>query len=101
MLRTSLFGLLTLLVAGSAWAQASLTPRVIRIDMVTCQELLSLSGEHRDRLLIYLNGYLDGKQQATIWDERVVGERIDRVFAACKAKPETPVVRAFADQWSR
>jgi len=100
MRRALLIVLVTVLVAGWAWAQ-NLTPRVIRIDMLTCQELLSLSGEQRDRALIYFSGYLDGKQQATTWDERLTGERIDRALAECKSKPETPLLRVFADAWSR
>jgi hypothetical protein len=89
------------LVAGSAWAQVNLTPRVLRIDVATCQEVLSLSGEQRDRVLIYRSGYLDAKQHATTWEERLTGERIDRALAACTSKPETPLLRAFADAWSR
>jgi len=99
MWKTVLFALVAVSVARCAWAQMSLTPRVIRIDRVTCQEVLSLPGEQRDRLLIYLNGYQDGKQQATIWDERLTGERIDRVVAQCKADPKTSVLRAFSAQW--
>src|SRR5262245_36438754 len=96
-----LFGLVAVFVAGLAWAQVSLTPRVIQVGTITCQDLLPLTGEQRDRLLIYLSGYLDGKQQATTWDERLTGERIDRALAQCKAKPEAPVLRVFADSWSR
>jgi hypothetical protein len=101
MLRALLIGLVAILVTGWASAQVDLTPRVLRIDKLACQELLSLSGEQRDRLLIYLSGYLDGKQHATTWDERLTGERIDRAVAACKSKPETPLLGAFADAWSR
>jgi hypothetical protein len=98
---TLLFGLVALLVPGWAWAQGSLTPRVIQVDTITCQELLSLTAEQRDRLLIYLSGYFDGKQQATTWNERVTGERIDRALAECKAKPEALMLRVFADSWAR
>jgi hypothetical protein len=95
------YGVVAILVAGSAWAQVSLTPRTIRLDTLTCQDLLPLSGEQRDRLLIYLTGYLDGTHRASTYDERLAGERIDRAAAACKAKPETPLLRALADAWSR
>ena len=98
---TVLFGLAAFLVAGLAWAQVSLIPRVIQINTVTCQDLLSLTGEQRDRLLIYLSGYLDGKHQVTTWDERVTGERIDRALVQCKAKPETSALRVFTDSWAR
>jgi hypothetical protein len=95
------YGFAAMLVAGSAWAQVSLTPQSFRLDTLMCQELLSISGERRDRLLTYLNGYFDGGRGALTWDERQAGERIDRVIAACKSRPETQVFRAFADVWSR
>ena len=101
MRKTLLFGLVALLAPGWAWAQGSLIPRVIQVDAITCQELLSLTGEQRDRLLIYLSGYFDGKQHTTTWDERLTGERIDRAIARCKAKPEAPMLQVFADSWSR
>jgi len=99
--RVLLFGLVTVLAAEWACAQMSLTPRVVQVDLLTCQQLLSLSAEQRDRVLIYLNGYLDGERHATIWDERLAGERIDRALADCKSKPEKFVLRAFTEAWSR
>ena len=94
------YGLAAVLVAGPAWAQLS-PPQTIKLDALTCQELLSLPGERRDRLLTYLNGYLDGKQGTTTWEERLAGERIDRVVAACKSKPDALLLRVFTDAWSR
>ena len=101
MLKTLAFAVAAILVGGLAWAQVSLVPRTIPLDTFSCRELLSLSGDQRDRLLIYLNGYLDGTRGASVWDERLTGERIDRALAECKSKPETPVLRVFADAWSR
>jgi len=101
MLKGLLCGVAAVLIAGSASAQITLFPRTIRLDAMTCQELLALPGEHRDRVLIYLNGYLDGTRRASTWDERASGERIDRVVAECKSRPETSVFRAFTDAWSR
>ena len=95
------YGLAVVLVAGPAWAQLSLTPQTIKLDALTCQELLSLPGERRDRLLIYLNGYLDSQQGTTTWEERLAGERIDRVVAACKSKPDALLLRVFTGAWSR
>jgi hypothetical protein len=94
-------GLAVVLVARPAWAQPSLTPQTIKLDALTCQELLSRPGEHRDRLLTYLNGYLDSQQGATTWEECLAGERIDRVVAACKSKPDALLLRVFTDAWSR
>ena len=88
-------------IAASAWAQVALTPRVIRLDALTCGELVSLPGDQRDRLLIYLNGYVDGTRRAVTWDERLAGERIDRAIAECKSRPEAPLLRTFVDAWAR
>jgi len=55
----------------------------------------------RYRFLIYLTGYLDGKQGATTWDERLTGERIERARAACKSTPAASVLRVFTEAWSR
>ncbi len=101
MLRAWRWCAVALLTTSSAGAQVSVTPQRIPLDTVTCLELLSVPGERRDRLLIYLNGYFDGAQRATIWDERVAGERVERALATCKSRPETTVLRAFADAWSR
>jgi len=101
MLKTLAFGVVAILAGGSAWAQMTVIPRTIRLDTLTCREFLSRSSEQRDHFLMYLNGYLDGARGESAWDERLSGERIDRALAECKSKPETPVLRAFADAWSR
>jgi hypothetical protein len=97
------FALVVMLVAGLAWAQLSPSPipRTLRLDTLTCQDLESLSGEQRDRLLIYLTGYFDGKQGTATWDELLTGQRIDRVSAACKSKPDASLLRVFNEAWSR
>ena len=90
-----------ILIAASAWAQITPPPRVIRLDALTCGELVSLPGDQRDRLLIYLNGYVDGMRRASTWEERLAGERIDRAMAECKLRPEAPLLRIFGDAWAR
>ncbi len=93
------FGLAAVLVAGSAGGQVA--PRIVQLDAITCRELQALPGEQRDRLLIYLTGYLDSKQGATAWDEGLTGQRIDRAMAACKSSPNASVLRVFTEAWSR
>lgn len=88
-------------IPASAGAQVSVIPRTFRVDAFTCREFLSLPGERRDNVLIYYNGYLDGTRRAPVWDERVAGERIERVVAACASRPEVPLLRVFNDAWSR
>jgi HdeA/HdeB family len=76
-------------------AQVTLTPRVIQIDQLKCAELQSGSDQKLDRLLVYFNGYVDGMRRHTVWDERQVGELIDRVTSYCKANPSETLLSAF------
>jgi HdeA/HdeB family protein len=99
MVRALRYGVLAVLVAGAAGAQVHLNRPVIKLDTLICKDLVSLSREEKDRLLIYLNGYFDGRHQILTWDERVTGERIDQALGTCQAQPETPVLRAFRNAW--
>jgi len=92
---------LVALVAGEARGQVRVSPRVIQIDKVTCAELLAEHGDVRDRLLIYLNGYLDGRRQQRTWDEAVVGQRIERALDRCKSNPSATVLDTFSKAWDR
>jgi hypothetical protein len=94
-----LLGIAVALIAGSAWGQPA--PRILQLDAITCRDVQALTGEQRERLLIYLTGYLDGKRGATAWDEALTGQRIDRAVAACKATPDASLLRVFTEAWSR
>jgi hypothetical protein len=78
-----------------------LAPRLIDAGKVTCKELMSLPEERRDRFLIYLDGYINGTRNNTIWDERIEGARIDRAMADCKANPSSAVLDAFRRAWGQ
>ena len=80
---------------GSAPAQMTLTPRILQIDEVKCELLLSGTSERRDRLLVYFNGYVDGARRQTVWDERVVGDMIERALGVCKSDPSETILSAF------
>jgi hypothetical protein len=85
------------LLPGPSGAQVS--PHRIEVATFTCGEVLSLGGEARDRVLIYFNGYLDGKGGTTVWVAQVVGARVDRALAYCKATPTLPLLDAFSRAW--
>ena len=88
-----------LLLPASGGAQ--IFPNQVELAKFTCGELLALDGEKRDRVLIYLNGYQDGKAGTKVWRDEVVGARIDRVMATCKATPTLPLLEAFGRAWKR
>jgi hypothetical protein len=88
-----------LLLAASGEAQVF--PERVDVRKLTCRQLLDHTGEMRARLLIYYNGYLDGRTGTRIWDDKVVGARIDRAMGYCQATPSLTVVDAFARAWKR
>ena len=107
MLKPLACGMAAIFSAGIAWAQTSRVPepgpapRVIRLDTLTCQDALSLPIERRERLLIYLNGYLDGRRGASSWEERLTGERLDRALGECKLQPRASALSTFTNAWTR
>lgn len=82
-----------------ATGSPQLGPHRVEVTTFTCREFLALSGEHRDRALIYFNGYLDGKSGVQVWSDAVVGSRIDRAVGYCKADPALPLLDAFGRAW--
>jgi HdeA/HdeB family len=102
-MRVKASGLLLVLAGGIAMSLSSVppaqsqpgVPRVIEIDKLTCGEMLAAPSETVDRLLIYLDGYVNGMSNRTTWDERIEGEMINRVMAECKASPATSVLGVF------
>lgn len=79
---------------------AQVAPLRIEVTALTCGDALALSGERRDRLLIYFNGYLDGKAGTTVWVDQEAGARIDRALAHCRTTPALPLLDAFARAWN-
>ena len=87
---------MAILAAGPAAAQDIIRePRVIRIDQITCGELFSLSGDQRDRVLLFFDGYLAGTRGTTTWDERVQGTIIERAVQHCRQNPGDRVLSTF------
>ena len=86
----------TALAAGPApGLQMAIEPRVVQLDKVTCGEVFALTNEQRNRLLLYLDGYVGGMRRITTWDERVQGELIERALAHCKTSPGDSVLATF------
>jgi hypothetical protein len=82
-----------------ASGDAQLAPHRVEVGKFTCREFLALGGQERDRVLIYFNGYLDGKSGTKVWADAVVGARIDRAVGYCKATPTLTLMEAFDRAW--
>jgi hypothetical protein len=75
-------------------------PRKVEINKFTCGEFSALAtGEERDRVLIYMNGYLDGTRRTTTWDAALVGKRIEEVVRTCHENPKLTLINAFKRAW--
>ncbi len=86
----------------SAEADQLILLRKLEVDKLTCDEWAAVAHrEQRERVLIYMNGYLDGTRKATIWDAEVVGKRIDEVMRICAANPKSTLLDAFSRAWTR
>ncbi|PYO02565.1 MAG: hypothetical protein DMD91_03300 [Candidatus Rokuibacteriota bacterium] len=82
-------------------AQMAVIPRVIHIENLKCAELLALSSERQDRVLIDFDGYFNGMSSQTTWDASVEGEMIERAVGYCKADPSQGLLSAFTKATSR
>ena len=97
--RRVLVGAALVLTAAEVEAQPL---RTFEINKISCEEFAAVtSGEARDRVLIYMNGYLDGAHQATTWDAEVIGKRIDEVVRLCKSNPKSGLLDVFKRAWAR
>lgn len=88
-----------LLLPASGGAQ--IFPNQFDLAKFTCGRFLELDGDERDRVLVYYNGYQDGKSGTKVWRDEVVGARVDRVMATCKTTPTLPLMEAFSRAWKR
>lgn len=85
----------------SAEADQGVPLRKIEITKLTCEEHSAVPRMWRESLLVYMNGYLDGTQKATIWDAELVGKRVDEAMRICAANPKSTLLDAFKRAWAR
>ena len=80
----------------------TIPPRRVEIATYTCGQFSETAmGEGRDRILIYMNGYVDGSHKVTHWDADQVAKRIDEVLRICKDNPKLSLLDAFRRAWKR
>jgi HdeA/HdeB family len=72
------------------------------INELTCGEFTAVAQRDvQERVLSYMNGYLDGTRKATTWDAELVGKRIDEVMRVCTANPKSTLLEVFERAWAR
>jgi HdeA/HdeB family len=92
----------TVLLPPAAETDQHISWKKIEINKLTCEEFAAVAHrEQRERILVYMNGYLDGTRKVTTWDAELVGQRIDEILRMCAANPKVPLLDAFERAWSR
>jgi hypothetical protein len=104
-------GRLELIAAAALLASVALPPSTVgaetpqhkfEIKTLTCERFAAVERpEVRERVLAYMNGYLDGVRKATVWDAEVVGKRVDEALRLCTANPKSTLFSAFERAWTR
>lgn len=89
---TLLFALATL--GGNAATAQDATLKLM-IDKVTCREVLKMGGDERDFTLVFLHGFMSGKQNMLEFDGPALTEATDKVLDACIASPDDTVLSVF------
>ena len=94
--------LLAGLVLPPAAQSIEIPPRKFEINKFTCGDFSALAtGEERDRVLIYMNGYLDGTSKTAVWDAGSAAQRVDEVVRLCQQDPKLTLLNAFKRAWRR
>jgi hypothetical protein len=86
-------------LSGPAIAQIG--PQRVELEKFTCADLLATQGDTQYRLLLYLDGYVNGLRGLKVWDAQAEGERIDRALLQCKATPSKAALDVFSSVWAR
>jgi len=67
----------------------------IEIDRMTCREMLRMGGEERDFTLIFLHGFVSGRQNALVFDGPALTAATDRILDACIGDPDASLLSVF------
>ena len=101
-----LFGILLLSViatlgfssSGQAQTPSEEDPElidVIDLETLDCRTLLKSEGEDRSNIMIFMHGYMSGKNAETVVDAPALISISDQVLEACIDSPESPVMDVF------
>jgi HdeA/HdeB family len=90
-----------LLLQAEADQQLQLPLRKLEINKITCGQVRSVPEDAQTRILVYMNGYLDGTRRTTTWDAERTGKRIDEVLQVCDANPKSILLEVFKRAWNR
>jgi hypothetical protein len=90
-----LFAAALALTGGVASAQDSAVADTLQIDQYSCRDLLELSGDERDFVLVFMHGFMSGKLGELTFDTMKLADATDEVVSACIDNPDGMLLAAF------
>lgn len=83
------------LTGSTAIAQEAAVAATVQIDEFSCRDLLILSGEERDFVLVFMHGFMSGKLREMTFDTMQLAEATDTVVTTCIDNPDDTLLSAF------
>lgn len=82
--------------AINAQAQsASEESGTVNLQAMTCRELLKSEGDNRANLLIFMHGFINGKQGITTVDASALASATDKIIDSCIDSPDSNLLAVF------
>jgi len=90
---------LTLVGGAALWLPGTLSAaesnEMMRIDEVSCKDIMRTSGENRVTALAILHGYMLGKRGVTTIDAQAMGQTSDQFIEHCLDHPDDAALSSF------
>lgn len=83
------------LTGSTAIAQDAAVASTVQIDEYSCRDLLVLSGEERDFVLVFMHGFMSGKLGEMTFDTMRLAAATDSVVTTCIDNPDDTLLSAF------
>lgn len=71
------------------------TEDIIDLQTMTCREVLKSDGEDRANTLIFMHGYMSGKQEATTINPPMLADVTTQILDTCINNPEQTLLSVF------
>ena len=83
-------------VAVKVQAQsASEESGMVNLEAMTCRELLKSEGDNRANIIIFMHGFINGKQGITTIDASALASATDKIIDSCIDSPDSKLLAVF------
>jgi acid stress chaperone HdeB len=78
----------------SAFSLSPVLAESVDMSTITCEQLMSGSGEDAGNLLIWVDGWLAGQADETMLDSETLGAQVEGIAAICQDNPAMSIINA-------